>query len=573
MKQTIRHIFGSTFTVATIFLAAGCSEYNPEEFNGNLTKEEYEKISEYTQNFTLRYGKMDPGHDWGFGELAPKGSKGAVSKSGKSTRLGAFTNTNEWIVFSNRNDGQGDYVCDYKLNEGIGMDGMSVPGFPSSVNGWYYTEEGIFKSKEEMLAYLKENNKYVIHPKGDVTDEEIIYVSNWFRTHPNPASEKVDLGAFFIQNISSDCDRVSYPNGAKKTLDGKSLDFYMNELKAIQTSGSKVHTNNFNSQNSGPIPEVLPATEAELYDALPSDYDYTGIGQLPYTQNRIIQCMRTINNEWYHGDDESRVNSFECHSSNDDTLNENYVLVYLDFVGPKSGKHYKGYYLGFDYSYDKDGQKIEADGYYSNWIVKVAYAYAEEDPQQAPDPEITTTESRRVMCEDLGSTNDFDFNDLVFDVYYTYEEDAAGNKSNIQAHITLQAVGGTLPIYIGAQTTSDPTKELHYRMTNTNAKNPINVGAGTTHSPVTFTMSATSTDPNDLDICVGSSDNKATDYIILPSSGNSNLAPQKICVPTTVRWLKESQQIEWGYTKFKDWVNSQKQNPFWNDGINESYLY
>ena len=30
MKQTIRHIFGSTFTVATIFLAAGCSEYNPE---------------------------------------------------------------------------------------------------------------------------------------------------------------------------------------------------------------------------------------------------------------------------------------------------------------------------------------------------------------------------------------------------------------------------------------------------------------------------------------------------------------------------------------------------------------
>ena len=572
MKQTIRHIFGSTFTVATIFLAAGCSEYNPEEFNGNLTKEEYEKISEYTQNFTLRYGKMDPDHDWGFGELAPKGSKGAVSKSGKSTRLGAFTNTNEWIVFSKRNDGQGDYIYDYKLNEGIGMDGMSVPGFPSSVNGWYYTEEGIFKSKEEMLAYLKENNKYAIQPKGDVTDEEIIYVSNWFRTHPNPASEKVDLGAFFIQNISSDCDRVSYPNGAKKTLDGKSLDFYMNELKAIQTSGSKVHTNNFNSQNSGPIPEVLPATEAELYDALPSDYDYTGIGQLPYTQNRIIQCMRTINNEWYHGDDESRVNSFECHSSNDNTWNENYVLVYLDFVGPKSGKHYKGYYLGFDYSYDKDGQKIEADGYYSNWIVKVAYAYAEEDPQQAPDPEITTTESRRVMCEDLGNTNDFDFNDLVFDVYYTYKKDAAGNKTDIKAHITLQAVGGTLPIYIGAQTTSDPTKELHYLMTHTNAKNPINVGAGTTCAPVTFMMSAATTDPNGLDICVGS--HKATDHIILPKSGNSSLAPQKICVPTTVRWLRESQQIERGYTKFKEWVNNrQTQSSFWNDGIDQTYLF
>ena len=550
MKQTIRHIFGSTFTVATIFLAAGCSEYNPEEFNGNLTKEEYEKISEYTQNFTLRYGKMDPDHDWGFGELAPKGSKGV-----KGTRLYIDPNNNEWVNFQKRNDGDGDYVYDFDTK------GMTVPGFPSSLNGWYYTQEGIFKSKQELLDWMKANRTYAVHPLGDVTDEEIIYVSNYFRTHRLEKSTGVNLSEFFIQSISRDHDRVSYPDGAWKTLENETLSYGLDQLTAIQGAVDGPHTYNFNAGNTDLIPANL---SGDLYSSVSQDNEYMGMQKMDFCTFRTLQCMRN-GGDW--DTNKSNVTSFKAWSSDDNQWNENYVLVHLEFEGPKSGMHYSGDYLAFDYSFNKEGKKMDPDGYYSNWIVKISPVY----PYTTPG--ITTTETVRVMCEDLGSTNDFDFNDLVFDVYYTYEEDAAGNKSNIQAHITLQAVGGTLPIYIGAQTTSDPTKELHYRMTNTNAKNPINVGAGTTCAPVTFTMSATSTDPNDLDICVGSSDNKATDYIILPSSGNSNLAPQKICVPTTVRWLRESQQIEWGYTKFKDWVNSQKTNPFWNDGINESYLY
>ena len=244
-------------------------------------------------------------------------------------------------------------------------------------------------------------------------------------------------------------------------------------------------------------------------------------------------------------------------------------MVHLDFIGPKSGKHYSGDYLAFDYSFDGtsvgDYAAIKApDGYYSNWILKISPAY--------PDPE-QTTETKRVMCEDLGNTYDFDFNDLVFDVCYTYKD-----KTNITAHITLQAVGGTLPIYIGTDT-ADPTKELHYRMLGQASSSPINVAAsnGVTHSPVSFTMSATSTDPNDIIICVGTAGNEATDKItILPVSGRgSSLAPQKICVPTSTKWLKENMQIEQGYTKFQDWVNNGRNTEYdvWTIGIQEDFLY
>ncbi len=540
MKQTIRHIFGSTFTVATIFLAAGCSEYNPEEFNGNLTKEEYEKISEYTQNFTLRYGKMDPDHDWGFGELAPKGSKGV-----KGTRT-ANTDGKFWI--SNGYD--------------------NIP--PADTKNYEAAVTEIFRDETKWKEY-------------QVTG--------------------IDFTDFFVQQVHKGatdvCTYTIYKDGNGTTHEVYGPD-HMNQLVCQKKDGTVEHVNNFNDAefNHG-------NWNQEVWNGQGGEHGYNDQNNLYKDAIILMQNSGTDAFGWSNTNDEGYYymdaymiieypkNSgyyyvgFDYYRRNDGVLCETYYTK-LNVIKEKQ-ESYNNNYAGWSEEQRKQAEEeiarlqAEADKYkdcykngdkfvdrdynYDDWIVRITPA-----KKQSTTPDITT-ETARVMCEDLGSTNDFDFNDLVFDVYYTYKEDAAGNKSNIQAHITLQAVGGTLPIYIGAQTTSDSTKELHYRMTNTNAKNPINVGAGTTCAPVTFTMSATSTNANDLDICVGSSDNKATDFIILPSSGNSNLAPQKICVPTTVRWLKESQQIEWGYTKFKDWVNSQKTNHFWNDGINESYLY
>ncbi len=556
MKSSNQNIWGALYLVAALLLSASCSEYNPDMSEGNLTKEEYEKVMEFTKNFKLRYGEIAPDNDWGFGELEVKGSRGV-----KGTRLYADTNINQWVVYEKKNDGQGDYVWNF-----YAKDGMTIPGFPSNVNGYYYTTEGIFQSKDELLAYMQKNKIYEIHPIGDVTDEEIIYVSNWFRTHRNPQSLEVNLTNFYIQSISSDHDRVSYPNGAFKTLENQKLHYSLDQLGAIQETGNVVHCNNFNAGNTDSIPEVLPSDTLELYNDLPSTNGYTGIQGMDFCKFRTIQCMKTGQWDW----DKSRVVSFQCLSSeNIDPyrINKNYKLVHLEFIGPKSRLKYSGDYLAFDYSFNKDGKVLEPDGYYSNWIVKISPAY----PTPTPDPEYKT-ETKRVMCEDLGNTYDFDFNDLVFDVYYTYKD-----KKNITAHITLQAVGGTLPIYIGKDT-ADPTKELHYRMLGQASSSPINVAAsnGVTHSPVSFTISVKTTNPNDIDIIVRNPDAKgAITDIILPKSGESNLAPQKICMPVGTRWLKENQQIEWGYTKFKDWVNNGRNTEYdvWTIGIQEDYLY
>ena len=83
-----------------------------------------------------------------------------------------------------------------------------------------------------------------------------------------------------------------------------------------------------------------------------------------------------------------------------------------------------GNYLCFDYPADGHGGGY--DGVYNDWVLKIA-----------PGP-IEMQKIKRVMCEDLGNTHDWDFNDVVYD----YEQ------INAQvAKISIQAVCGTLPIY------------------------------------------------------------------------------------------------------------------------------
>lgn len=542
MKSSNQNIWGALYLVAALLLSASCSDYNPDMSEGNLTKEEYEKVMEFTQNFKLRYGEIAPDNDWGFGELEVKGSRGV-----KGTR-GMDPNKNLW----------------FDKNTGKSTDGSVIPGMPSAIDGRYILKNrggGTGVKMYDNYTSYDVNNQI---PAGDVTDEEIIYVSHWFRTHPNPTSQAVNLRDFYVQNVSWDYDRQTYPNGEKVThvtwLDGnnapqyRNIEYRMNHLLCVSYGNSdNNYGNHINNMNNG---NTNMADANKTYNDI-SDTDKTECGRLfEYRTMERYQCV----------DGEPNVTSFKAHSSDDNRYLTNYVLVHLEFTGPKSGLPYSGDYLAFDYSFDGPSAGASAaaikapDGYYSNWILKISPAY--------PDPE-PTTETKRVMCEDLGNTYDFDFNDLVFDVYYTYKD-----KTNITAHITLQAVGGTLPIYIGKTNTT----ELHRAMLGYESYVPINVAAsnGATHAPVSFTISAKSTNPNDIDIIVRNPDAKgAITDIILPKSGESNLAPQKICMPVGTRWLKENQQIEWGYTKFQDWVNNGRNTEYdvWTTGIQEDFLY
>lgn len=77
-----------------------------------------------------------------------------------------------------------------------------------------------------------------------------------------------------------------------------------------------------------------------------------------------------------------------------------------------------------------------ADGYYSDWIVTLTEAQKYDKPNPPVDPTIVC----RIIVEDLtvGESSDFDFNDVVFDVCK-------------DGTLIIRAIGGELPIYIGAE--------------------------------------------------------------------------------------------------------------------------
>lgn len=549
-----------------------CSDYSPEEYEGNLTQEEYKTIVEYTKNFEDRYGKIDPDQDWGFEALA-------VKDETRSTRAWIFANSNigngnsGWVNVIKGNGGVVYGYENYKIyyNDGTSSE-IVVPGFPSKTDGLYYVGSANtacaspYTQEQINAGAVKEGSGNIV---GDVTNDEIVFVSRWFREHQNPESmsasellanadskvtlikaeyagcQDLKLNTFFVQHISGDEDRSDVNGSWKSNSPGYGMDQLMAKSNVTDSWGASdgTHINNF---NSGSSVNKIDQNNPNSYDNV---YNSRGI-------------------QLYVGNENETVYDFCYHNSQDDKYYNRYAIMHLVFkIGELT---YDGYYLGFDYEKHSNGE-WSADGYYNNWIVKISDALPKETSDPEPEPDNTTA---RVFCEDLGNTYDFDFNDLVFDIYYT-----RASEGNYTAHISVQAVGGTLPIYIG----TDPNYELHKMMGYTDMK-PINVGAADGHDGVgayEFTISGcATTNPDYITICVQRNDNSATPTILPKTSSTKSLAPQKICIKngTGVKWTKESQQIEWGYTDFAKWVEGngdfgKDKKGFWEGEIKSDYLY
>ena len=111
-----------------------------------------------------------------------------------------------------------------------------------------------------------------------------------------------------------------------------------------------------------------------------------------------------------------------------------------------------------------------ADGYYSDWIV----SFLPAEPEETPPTPSTVIEKLRVIAEDLsvGENTDFDFNDVVFDVIWTkvYSDETHTTLTSQTVEITLQAAGGTLPLYVDGKEVHHEFGVDQHTMVNTNAK-------------------------------------------------------------------------------------------------------
>lgn len=552
--MNIKHYLSA---VAALGLLAACSEYDPGMSDQaiDLTDAEIETIEEYRANFIARYGEPAEGHTWGFG------AKGSEDEMGTRAVV-SDNNSNQW-------------------GKAVGGDQYAyitaIPGYPHVTDNSTSPYNGKYEVKNGVTYSLKTGNQLTDSdiPVGDVTEEEILYVSEWFRSHQLSDGGTCPYTDFFVQDVSADVDIKNYPtwkDGAAYTnvenlADRTGMDDtpsypYDSEHKSELTSAVfKLDQLCMTDQQT----DVLP-TESVHHDEIwnhPLNFNNGSTNVRPLASD-AANSGRTLT----HVKSTNPPVDFVCHNSDDSQYYNHWTMQHLTFVGP-SGKKYDGYYLGFDYEYHKDGINKERDGYYNNWIVKISPS----NPESYQDHKWN-----RIMCEDLGNTDDYDFNDLVYDVYFT------GTNNQYTAHIKVLASGGTLPIYVGTHT-EKPEREAHQILQGGNAKKlnggqlyqPVNVSAGVTANPVEFEFEMkdasgnwltgdAGTDPDNIPILVTSTDKSrqtASDkntFVLLPAKKNP--VPQKICIDgnlidaTKVRWMKERKQIESTYTLFDKWVTA-----------------
>lgn len=302
-------------------------------------------------------------------------------------------------------------------------------------------------------------------------------------------------------------------------------------------------------------------------------------------------------NDWTYGSSASRS-----------SYHDKYFMVYL------KGADYEGWYIGLDFEAQcdnsNDNERQLADGICNDWIIKVSTAGK------------SIYSNARIMCEDLGgnygnSTTDIDYNDIVLDVTNKIED--WGNKETVT--LTLQAAGGTLPLIVtykdgdGAQERIlFETHEMFckdydwidklfaggvfdYELSSVEYETMYNTQENTAPAPTrTFVLyRANETiikrhmvriyQPfNIMNIGVkvyrhglddymfnphNSSEPSSADWISLDNQYGE--APLMICVPSTVKWLKERHKIDDGYPDFREWVRSPSYE-FWNNKVNNTHL-
>lgn len=369
-------------------------------------------------------------------------------------------------------------------------------------NDWGFGENIPSNPKPTKAANTNANEwgGYVEVP-DPLTEAQIATVTSWFASHPNPQGIAVNWSDFFVQQVSS-------------TEYGKNMDL-------LTCGTAEEHINNFNGG------------------------DGSTNGNVCYWQDPNDQNKRLYRSDKIQFMVNSSTECFGYHESRG-TFNQQYNDKYVIIPGSMIDSSVAGmYFVGFDYNSSKgenSAENINADGYYNDWIVKITPGLY--------------TKGNRVMCEDLGTTADYDFNDIVFDVV----NDGNGYPGSYGAAtiIIVRAAGGTLAATIAE-------KEIH-NLFGVETSSMVNTGVKT--APVAIFRIPQVANAKEVKVMVG---NDTGTWELKTATG---AAPQKICVPNGTRWNKEYKSIVLSYPDFENYVQDAAANEQWYNNIadnNELY--
>ena len=386
---------------------------------------------------------------------------------------------------------------------------------------WGFTPQQVFTfDKDGKLIGTRGANpeanqwyQYLTVP-APLTDAQKEVVRKWFQNTKNPQGQKVNWSDFFVQQVykgGTNTEGSQSPEKYDILKDGvldkdKGKVTGSKQMDWLFCGSKKDHVNNFNGAD----------------------------GDIMYMYDSSTDCF---------GFHESYGQKY---------YDDSYVLISGDQIDPSVAGMY---FVGFDYKmqkYDNGNIEVRPDGYYSDWIVRIAPALS------APG------KAKRVMVEDLidsdlksVQTSDWDFNDAVFDVRFENV-----NNQNY-AVITLHAAGGTKYLTIGGQGANGV--EVHKALGVEEQGTMINTGNGATRPVAIFRIpvAANMSNPNDIPVYVG-------DQVLEAKQGQ---ATQKLCVPTGVKWMKERVQFINSYDQFKDYVNNSKPEDWYESVKNPENLY
>ena len=234
------------------------------------------------------------------------------------------------------------------------------------------------------------------------TDEEKDGILDYVRNNPGASVEWPGYTCFYVQHVISAHNKYSYKdwnNALHDNIDGST---HLNELQIKENNGNYTHVNTFN--------------EGKCNNAV--------------THNSALMT------EGFQG--------ARTHESYGGANVDNWRLFYWN----------GNYYLGIDYMMVKGDGKIDPDGIYDDWIVKIIPGKGETpvvpskpDPNPTPKPEPTPTptpEPTPVVRE----------GEVEFDIHQQEHKDWNEIKTSIHVRDTA-AVHVFLPIPMESQAVAD----------------------------------------------------------------------------------------------------------------------
>ena len=234
------------------------------------------------------------------------------------------------------------------------------------------------------------------------TEEEKAGILDYVCKNPEASVEWPGYTCYFVQHVISANNKYSYKdrnNALHDNIDGSTN---LNELQIKENNGNYTHVNNFNSGK---------CENAATHNAALMTQGFQGA---------------------------------RAHDSYGNTDVDNWRLYYWN----------GNYYLGIDYKMVKGDGKIDPDGIYDDWIVKIIPGKGETpvvpstpDPNPAPKPEPTPTptpEPTPVVRE----------GEVEFDIHQQEHKDWNEIKTSIHVRDTA-AVHVFLPIPMESQAVAD----------------------------------------------------------------------------------------------------------------------